>query len=75
MNLADSSSLSNYNNKYKYLLIVIDVFSRYAWSDPLKDKTATSISAGLKFLFIIENQLAYNRTSVLNLLMQLSSST
>ena len=45
MNLADLSSLSKYNEKYKYLLNVIDIFSWYAWSVPLKDKTA------LKFLF------------------------
>jgi hypothetical protein len=28
MDLADYSSLSKYNNKYKYLLNVIDIFSR-----------------------------------------------
>jgi hypothetical protein len=39
MDLADLSSLSKYNEKYSYLLNVIDIFSRYAWSVPLKDKT------------------------------------
>ena len=28
------------NNGYKYILVVLDVFSRYAWARPLKDKTA-----------------------------------
>ena len=51
MDLADLSSLSKYNDKYKYLLNVIDTFSRYAWSIPLKDKTAASITAALKSLF------------------------
>jgi len=51
MDLAELSSLSKYNDKYKYLLNVIHIFSRYAWSVPLKDKTATSITAGLKILF------------------------
>ena len=51
MDLADLSSLSKYNDKYKYLLNVIDIFSRYAWSVPLKDKTGTSITSALKSLF------------------------
>jgi len=52
MDLADFSSLSKYNNEYKYLLNIIDIFSRYAWSVPLKDKTANSITAALKSLFL-----------------------
>jgi len=51
MDLADLSSLSKYNDRYKYLLNIIDRFSRYACSVPLKDKTATSITAALKSLF------------------------
>jgi hypothetical protein len=50
MDLADLSSLSKYNNKHKYLLNVIDVFSRYAWSVPRKDKTASSITSALKYV-------------------------
>ena len=37
MDLADLSSLAKYNDKFNYLLNVIDIFSRYAWSVPLKD--------------------------------------
>ena len=51
MYLANVSSLSKYNDKYKYLLNVIDKFSRYAWSVPVKDKTGTSIASALKSLF------------------------
>ena len=51
MDLADLSSLSKYNDNYKYLLNVIDIFSRYAWHVPLKDKTCTSITTALKSLF------------------------
>ena len=43
---ADLASLVYYaddNNGYKYLLVVIDIFSRYAWVQPLKDKTAPQI--------------------------------
>jgi len=35
----------------KYILNVIDLFSRYAWSVVLKDKTGTSITRALKPLF------------------------
>jgi len=51
MDLADLRSLSKYNIKYKYLLNVIGIFSRYSWSVHLKNKTATSITAASKILF------------------------
>jgi len=41
------TSLSKYNDKYKYLLNIIDTFSRYGWSVTPKDKTANSITAVL----------------------------
>ena len=51
MDVADLSSLAKYNDKYQYLLNVIDIFSWYAGSVPLKDKTSTSITSDLKSLF------------------------
>jgi len=33
---------SNQNKGFRYMLNVIDVFSKYAWSIPLKDKTGTT---------------------------------
>jgi hypothetical protein len=42
--LADLSSLPKYNEDYKYPLNVLDMFPRYAWSVPLKDKTSTQIT-------------------------------
>jgi truncated hemoglobin YjbI len=36
MHLADLAALAKYNSNYRYLLNVIDVFSHYAWSVPLK---------------------------------------
>ena len=41
--LASFIPYSNDNDDYKYLLVVIDIFSRYAWVEPIKDKTANEI--------------------------------
>ena len=32
-------NLSKQNNRYMYLITVVDVFSKYAWVKPLKNKT------------------------------------
>ena len=36
-------SLSKYNKRIKYLLRAIDLFSKYAWVVPIKDKKGVSI--------------------------------
>ena len=36
-------SLSKYNKGIKYLLCAIDIFSKYAWVVPLKDKRGINI--------------------------------
>ena len=41
--LADMQSLSKYNKGNKYLLCAIDLFSKYAWVVPIKDKKGVSI--------------------------------
>jgi hypothetical protein len=51
MILVDLSALSKYNNNYRYLLNVIDAFSRYAWSAPLKHKAGKSVVIALAKLF------------------------
>ena len=35
--------ISKYNKGIRYLLCVIDLFSKYAWVVPLKDKKGVSI--------------------------------
>lgn len=45
---ADVVEMGNYsteNNGYKYLLTVIDTFSKYAWTESLKTKTASKVSS------------------------------
>ena len=43
VDLADMQSLSKYNKGIKYLLCAIDLFSKYAWVVPLKDKRGIRI--------------------------------
>ena len=41
--LADMQLISTFNKGFRYLLCVIDIFSKYAWVVPLKDKKSLSI--------------------------------
>ena len=43
MDLADMQAVSNENDGYRYLLICIDVFSKYLWVIPLKTKTGPAL--------------------------------
>ena len=49
--LADMQAFSKSNHGIKYLLTVIDVFSKYGYLIPLKDKTGKSIASVLKTIF------------------------
>ena len=44
-------AFSKFNRGVKYLLAVIDVFSKYGWLIPLKDKTGKSVASALKTIF------------------------
>ena len=48
VDLADMQSLSKCNKGIKYLLCTIDLFSKYAWVIPIKDKQGTSIVNAFK---------------------------
>ena len=41
VDLANMKSLSEYDKEIKYLLCAIDLFSKYAWVIPIKDKKGT----------------------------------
>ena len=41
--LADMQLISKFNKGFRFLLCGIDVFSKYAWVIPLKDKKSVSI--------------------------------
>ena len=46
--LMDMRTLSKYNDRYKYLLSVIDVFSKYLHIVPLWAKTGTAVSSAFR---------------------------
>ena len=48
--MIEKSSLSKYINNYKFLLTVIDTFTKYAWDIPLKNKSGLSITNGFKIV-------------------------
>ena len=43
VDLTDMQLLSKFNKRFRFLLCVIDIFSKYAWVIPLKDKKGISI--------------------------------
>ena len=42
---------SKWNKGYKYLLMVIDIFSKYGWIIPLKDKKGETVTEAFKSIF------------------------
>lgn len=49
--LVDMRSYAKYNDGYKYILTNIDIFSKYAWGIPLKNKTGDELVNALKAIF------------------------
>ena len=51
VDLADMQLLSKFNKGFRFLLCVIDIFSKYAWVIPLKDKKGISIVNAFQIKF------------------------
>ncbi|XP_069102146.1 uncharacterized protein [Argopecten irradians] len=49
--LLDVRNLAKHNDKIQYLLVVIDIFSKFLWIQPLSDKKSKSIVEALKKIF------------------------
>ena len=49
--LVDMQAFAKFNRGFKYLLAVIDIFSKYGWLIPLKDKTGKTVASALKTIF------------------------
>ena len=48
MDLADMQTMAAENDGYRYLLVCIDVFSKYLWVIPLKNKTGPALVTAFK---------------------------
>lgn len=54
IDLIDVSSISKQNDNINYLMNVIDIFTKFAWSYPLKNKSSKSIAYSFQQLICIE---------------------
>ena len=63
VNLADMQLLSKYNKGIRFLLCVIDIFSKYAWVVPLKDKKGISIVKAFQIILKQSNSKRAKGTS------------
>ena len=46
--MEDMHGLASQNDKMRYILTVIDVFSKFAWSEPVRSKDAGAVADALK---------------------------
>ena len=69
--LVDMQAFSSFNKGFKYILTVIDGFSKYAWEIPIKDKSAAPVTKEFekiisdripKKLWVVEGKEFYNAT-------------
>ena len=60
-NLADMQLISKFNKGFRFLLCVIDIFSKYVWVASLKDKKCATIVNAFQSILknLIENQIRY----------------
>jgi len=51
VDLIEMQAFSKSNRGVRYLLTVIDVFSKFGWMLPIKDKTGISVADAFKEIF------------------------
>ena len=66
VDLADMQLISKYNKGIRYLLCAIDLFSKYAFAVPLKDKEGTTIANSFQSILDNLNQTKYGLIKVVN---------
>ena len=49
--LVEMQQFSKWNESYRYLLMVLDLFSKYGWIVPLKDKKGETVTEAFKTIF------------------------
>ena len=48
IDLIDKTSLSRYNKGFKFIFIIIDNYTKYAWAIPLNNKAGKSVTEAFK---------------------------
>jgi hypothetical protein len=51
IDLVDLKSMAALNDSFKYLMTCIDIFSKYAWVIPIKNKTGVEVEKALQKIF------------------------
>ena len=66
--LADMQLISKFNERFRFLLCVIDIYTKYAWVIPLKDKKGITITDAFQKMLknLIENQTKYGLIKAVN---------
>ena len=75
IDLVDLSKLSKHNEGFKFIMVAIDILSKYAWLEPLNSKHGIPIKNALEHIFsetirrpkVIQTN---KRTEVLNVLVK-----
>ena len=49
--LVDMQKNKSQNKNFNYILTVIDIFSKFAWAIPIKNKTGDSITRAFEIIF------------------------
>ena len=49
--LVEMQQFSKWNKGYGYILMVLDLFSKYGWIIPLKDKKGETVAGAFKTIF------------------------
>ena len=69
--LIDMKEFSNDNTEYNYLLNVIDIFSKYAWSALLKTKTGLEVAKVFKSIMTKKHPKNYGLSKALTFTIKL----
>ena len=59
-------SISKFNKRFRFLFCVIDIFSKYAWVVPLKDKKGISIVNAFQKMLDNANLIKYGLIKEVN---------
>ena len=51
VDLMDMTKIAKYNDGYHFILLAVDIFSRYVWTVPLRDKSGNEVVRGFTKIF------------------------